>query len=542
MKLSCKQAFLKTSLLKPMEMENSRRTRVRFAPSPTGPLHIGGVRTALFNYLFAKQRGGDFLLRIEDTDSSRFVPGAEAYILESFRWLGLPFDEGVGIGGPRGPYRQSERRPIYRQYVQQLLDAGLAYYAFDTPQELEAMRKRLEESKSPSQQYDASTRMQMKNSLSLTEEQTQGLLRSGTPYVVRIKVEPGRDITVEDMIRGTVTVNSSIIDDKVLYKSSDDLPTYHLANIVDDHLMEISHVIRGEEWLPSAPLHVLLYEYLGWKDSMPRFAHLPLLLKPEGNGKLSKRDGDRLGFPVFPLEWTDPKTGEKSSGYRESGYYPEAVVNLLALLGWNPGTEQEIFSLEELVQAFQIEKVSKSGAKFNLEKAHWFNHQYLQKQSDASFVDDLRKQLSQPQAKGGLTRRADSFSQEELEKIVHLVKERLSFPGELWNQVYFFFNAPESYDEKVVKKRWSPDMPDILALWCRKAGETDFQAQTLETLTQELIGQNGWNGGKVFNCMRLCIVGASIGPHLFDIMQLLGREETLARIEKACQTLAMPQD
>ena len=516
-------------------MNTERKVRVRFAPSPTGPLHIGGVRTALFNYLFAKQHHGEFLLRIEDTDSSRFVPGAEEYIIEAFQWLHIPFDEGVGIGGPHGPYRQSERRGIYRQYVKQLLDSGHAYYAFDTPEELDAMRKRLEESKSSSHQYDATTRMQMKNSLSLPEAETKALLEAGTPYVVRIKIDPGQTITVHDMIRGEVTVNSDILDDKVLYKSADDLPTYHLANIVDDHLMEISHVIRGEEWLPSAPLHVLLYEYLGWKDSMPGFAHLPLLLKPDGNGKLSKRDGDRLGFPVFPLAWTDPKTGEKSSGYRESGYYPEAVVNMLAFLGWNPGTEQEIFSMDELIQAFQLEKVSKSGAKFNLEKAHWFNHQYLQKQSDASFIEILRKRAGEAGVRGGLTRKADSFSDAELEKMVGLVKERLTFPQEIWDQTYFFFNAPESYDEKVVKKRWTEDMPMILRQWNSEAEKSDFSASVLEELTQKMIGENGWNAGKVFNSMRLALVGASLGPHIFDIMTVIGKEETLARIEQACQ-------
>ena len=353
--------------------------------------------------------------------------------------------------------------------------------------------------------------------------------------MVRIKIDPGQTITVHDMIRGEVTVNSDILDDKVLYKSADDLPTYHLANIVDDHLMEISHVIRGEEWLPSAPLHVLLYEYLGWKDTMPGFAHLPLLLKPDGNGKLSKRDGDRLGFPVFPLAWTDPKTGEKSSGYRESGYYPEAVVNMLAFLGWNPGTEQEIFSIDELIQAFQLEKVSKSGAKFNLEKAHWFNHQYLQKQSDASFVGILKKRAGEADVRGGLSRKADSFSDAELEKMVGLVKERLTFPQEIWDQTYFFFNAPESYDEKVVKKRWTEDMPMILRQWNSEAEKSDFSASALEELTQKMIGENGWNAGKVFNSMRLALVGASLGPHIFDIMTVIGKEETLARIEQACQ-------
>lgn len=510
--------------------------RVRFAPSPTGPLHIGGVRTALYNYLFARQNGGEMILRIEDTDSNRFVPGAEDYINEALAWLGIKIDEGVREGGQYGPYKQSERRDIYRQYVKELCDKGRAYVAYDTPEELDAKRKEM-----PNFQYDASMRGQMRNSLSLPQEEIDRLTAAGAPYVVRFKVEPGVDVEINDLIRGKVVINSSIIDDKVLYKSADDLPTYHLANIVDDHLMEISHVIRGEEWLPSAPLHVLLYEYLGWKDTMPCFAHLPLLLKPDGNGKLSKRDGDRLGFPVFPLAWTDPKTGEKSSGYRESGYYPEAVVNMLAFLGWNPGTEQELFSMEELIQAFQLEKVSKSGAKFNLEKAHWFNHQYLQKQSDADLAAVLRKRSGEADVRGGFCRQAASYSDAELQKIAALVKERLSFPQEIWDQSYFFFNAPESYDDKVVKKRWTEDMPRILRQWSEEAAKTDFSAPALETLTQELIGRYGWNAGKVFNSMRLALVGASLGPHVFDIMEILGKEETLARIEQACQKISSPK-
>ena len=349
-----------------------RKVRVRFAPSPTGALHIGGVRTALYNYLFARQHGGEFIFRIEDTDSNRFVPGAEEYILESFRWLGIPFDEGVSFGGEHGPYRQSERRDIYKKYVQELLDAGKAYIAFDTPEELEAKRQEIQNF-----QYDASTRGMMRNSLSLPADEVERLLAEGRQYVVRFKIEPGEDVHVDDMIRGDVVINSSILDDKVLYKSADELPTYHLANIVDDHLMEVTHVIRGEEWLPSAPLHVLLYRAFGWADTMPKFAHLPLLLKPDGKGKLSKRDGDRLGFPVFPLEWHDPKTGEVSSGYRESGYLPEAVINFLALLGWNPGTDQEIMSLDELVELFDITKCSKAGAKFDYVKGLWFNREYI---------------------------------------------------------------------------------------------------------------------------------------------------------------------
>lgn len=349
-----------------------RKVRVRFAPSPTGPLHIGGVRTCLYNYLFAKKNGGDLLLRIEDTDSQRFVPGAEDYIIESFKWLGITFDEGVGVGGPNGPYRQSERRDIYKIYVKQLIESGHAYYAFDTPEELEAKRNEI-----PNFQYDSHTRMTGVNSLTLSADEVNRRIAAGEKYVVRIKVEPDEDIEVDDMVRGKVVINSNILDDKVLYKAADELPTYHLANIVDDHLMEITHVIRGEEWLPSAPLHVLLYRYLGWADTMPRFAHLPLLLKPEGNGKLSKRDGDKLGFPVFPLQWKDPKTGDISSGYRESGYLPEAVVNFLALLGWNPGNDKEMMSMEELIDLFSIDRISKSGARFNYEKGMWFNHEYL---------------------------------------------------------------------------------------------------------------------------------------------------------------------
>ena len=357
---------------------SERKVRVRFAPSPTGPLHIGGVRTALYNYLFARQHGGDMVFRIEDTDSNRFVPGAEDYIIESFKWLGIKFDEGVSFGGDHGPYRQSERRDIYRKYVKQLLDAGKAYIAFDTPEELTAKREAVQNF-----QYDAHTRMQMRNSLVLGAEETQRLIDAGEQYVVRFKVEPGEEVHVKDIIRGDVRIMSDILDDKVLYKSADDLPTYHLANIVDDHLMEISHVIRGEEWLPSAPLHVLLYRAFGWEDTMPQFAHLPLLLKPDGKGKLSKRDGDRLGFPVFPLEWHDPKTGDVSSGYRESGYLPEAVINFLALLGWNPGTDQEILSMQELIDQFDLSKCSKSGAKFDYIKGQWFNREYILKTDDA---------------------------------------------------------------------------------------------------------------------------------------------------------------
>ena len=424
-------------------MTTNRRVRVRFAPSPTGALHIGGVRTALYNYLFAKQHGGDLLLRIEDTDSQRFVPGAEEYIIEALTWLGIKFDEGVGIGGKYGPYRQSERREIYKKYVDQLLQNGHAYIAFDTPQELEAKRKI-----TPNFQYDASTRMQMCNSLTLSAEETQKRINEGNQYVVRVKIEPNEDIHVHDLIRGEVVINSSILDDKVLYKSADQLPTYHLANIVDDHLMEISHVIRGEEWLPSAPLHVLLYRYFGWEETMPEFAHLSLLLKPEGNGKLSKRDGDRLGFPVFPLEWHDPKTGDISSGYRESGYLPEAVVNFLALLGWNPGNDQEIMTMDELIRAFDLSHCSKSGAKFDYEKGKWFNHQYIQRKDNKEIASLFMPILKE---------HGINTSMEYVEKVVGMMKGRVSFIKELWETCSFFFIAPTEYDEKTRKKRWKED-------------------------------------------------------------------------------------
>lgn len=421
----------------------TNKVRVRFAPSPTGPLHIGGVRTALYNYLFAKKHGGDFILRIEDTDSQRFVPGAEEYIIESLTWLGLQFDEGTHLGGPFAPYRQSDRKDIYKKYVDILLEKGAAYIAFDTPEELEAKRNAVSNF-----QYDASTRNDMRNSLTLSKEEVDKLICTGNNYVVRFKIEAEQEVIVNDIIRGEVRYNSSVLDDKVLFKSADSLPTYHLANIVDDHLMEITHVIRGEEWLPSAPLHVLLYRAFGWEDTMPQFAHLPLLLKPEGNGKLSKRDGDRLGFPVFPLEWKDPKTGEISSGYRESGYLPEAVINFLALLGWNPGNEQEIMSIDELIHLFSLEKCSKSGAKFDYEKGKWFNHQYIQLSSN----EEIAK-LYYPI----LEEKGIDINTEYIEVVVGLVKERVNFVHELWDQSFFFFVAPTSYDEKVVKKRWKEE-------------------------------------------------------------------------------------
>ncbi len=503
---------------------SERRVRVRFAPSPTGPLHIGGVRTALYNYLFARQHGGDLVFRIEDTDSHRFVPGAEDYIIESFKWLGITFDEGVSFGGNHGPYRQSERREIYKKYVDQLLADGKAYYAFDTPEELEAKRAEIQNF-----QYDARTRMQMRNSLSMPEAEWRKLIDDGEQYVVRFLITPGIEVHVNDLIRGDVVIKSDILDDKVLYKSADELPTYHLANIVDDHLMEISHVIRGEEWLPSAPLHVLLYRAFGWEDTMPQFAHLPLLLKPEGKGKLSKRDGDRLGFPVFPLEWHDPKTGEVSSGYRESGYFPEAVVNFLALLGWNPGTEQELFSLDELVKAFDISKCSKSGAKFDYQKGIWFNHEYILRKSSEEIA-----QLFAPIV-------ANNGVDEPLERIctvVKLMKDRVSFVRELWDLCSFFFLAPTEYDEKTVRKRWKEySAQQMTELATVLEGIDDFSIEGQEPVVMKWVEDKGYKLGDVMNAFRLALVGIGKGPGMFDISAFLGKEETLRRLRRAIEVL-----
>ena len=498
----------------------NRPVRVRFAPSPTGPLHIGGVRTALYNYLFARQNGGTMILRIEDTDSQRFVPGAEDYINEALAWLGIEIDEGVREGGPFGPYRQSERRDIYRRHVQMLLDAGKAYYAFDTPEELEAAR-----AATPNFQYDASTRMGMRNSLSLPAEEVEKMIADGQKYVVRFKIDPGRDVQVHDRIRGLVTIKSDILDDKVLYKSADDLPTYHLANIVDDHLMEVSHVIRGEEWLPSAPLHVLLYEAFGWSDTMPEFVHLPLLLKPDGKGKLSKRDGDRLGFPVFPLLWNDPKSGETSSGYRESGYIPQAVVNFLALLGWNLGDDTEVMSMNELIAKFSLDHCSRSGAKFAFEKGKWFNHVYLQEIPSEKLVELF---LPVMEANGVAP---DAFSKEYISKALEIVKSRANFVPELWEHAHFFFRAPLSYDAKAVKKRWDSTMGDTMTRLAELLeSQPDFSGKVLEPAVMEWIKSNGLHMGNVMNAFRLTVVGECKGPHMFEITDLLGRDETLRRI------------
>ena len=503
---------------------SERKVRVRFAPSPTGPLHIGGVRTALYNYLFARQHNGELVFRIEDTDSNRFVPGAEEYILESFRWLGIKFDEGVSFGGNHGPYRQSERREIYKEYVQQLLEEGKAYYAFDTPEELEAKR-----AEGSNFQYDSHTRMQMRNSLTLPKDEVERLISEGEQYTVRFKIEPGQEIHINDMIRGDVCIKSDILDDKVLYKSADELPTYHLANIVDDHLMEISHVIRGEEWLPSAPLHVLLYQAFGWEDTMPRFAHLPLLLKPEGKGKLSKRDGDRLGFPVFPLEWHDPKTEEVSSGYRESGYFPEAVVNFLALLGWNSGTEQELFSLDELVQAFDITKCSKSGAKFDYQKGIWFNHEYILRKSD----EEIARLFAPIVANNGVE---ETF--ERVQLVVSMMKDRVSFVKELWPLCSFFFIAPTEYDEKTVKKRWKENSTQQMTELCEVLENIeDFSIEGQEVIVEKWIADKGYKMGDIMNAFRVALVGIGKGPGMFDISAFLGKEETIHRLKKAIQVL-----
>lgn len=511
-------------------MEN-RKVRVRFAPSPTGPLHIGGVRTALYNYLFARHNGGEMILRIEDTDSRRFVPGAEDYINEALAWLGIKIDEGVREGGPHGPYRQSERRDIYREHVKMLLDAGKAYIAFDTPEELQAAREA-----TPNFQYDASTREQMRNSLTMSAEEVERRIAEGEPYVVRFKIEPGSEVAVDDLLRGRVTINSSVLDDKVLYKSADDLPTYHLANIVDDHLMEVSHVIRGEEWLPSAPLHFLLYEAFGWSDSRPEFVHLPLLLKPDGKGKLSKRDGDRLGFPVFPLDWRDPQSGDLTHGYREGGYLPEAVVNFLALLGWNPGDDTELMDMDELIKRFSIEHCSRSGAKFAYEKGRWFNHEYIQKLDPERLTDLFTDILKNHGVDTG------SFSRDYIGRAAAMVKDRVSFIEELWANARFFFEAPTEYEAKSVKKRWTPDMPQHMKdLIGQLRALPTIESKKAEEIILGWIKENGLHMGNVMNAWRLAVVGECKGPHMFDILELMGTDENVARIEAAIERIEPQQ-
>lgn len=507
-----------------------RRVRVRFAPSPTGPLHIGGVRTALYNYLFAKKHGGDFLLRVEDTDQTRFVPGAEDYIIESLRWLGIKPVEGIGFGdGPFAPYRQSERKPMYRQYALQLIESGHAYYAFDTAEELEGMRERLKASNVDAK-YDAITRTTMKNSLTLPDDDVKRRLESGDPYVVRFKLPRKEEVKFHDEIRGWVSFNTGQMDDKVLFKS-DGMPTYHLANVVDDYLMQITHVIRGEEWLPSAPLHVLLYRAFGWEEVMPKFAHLPLLLKPDGNGKLSKRDGDRLGFPVFPLNWNDPFSGELSSGYREAGYLPEAVVNLLALLGWNPGNNEEIFSLQQLVDAFDLARVSKSGAKFDQNKARWFNQQYLRKTSDQELLPVLRDALNKQPIQ-------TDFSEDYLLKVCSMVKEKISFTKELWDYSSYFFSDPTSYDEGVVKKRWNDKIPALLeTMLSGLSALQSFTHDEIEASYHQALEAHGIAGKDFLQLFRVILTGAAGGPPLFEIAAMLGKDVVIRRIQQALRQL-----
>jgi len=504
--------------------------RVRFAPSPTGPLHIGGVRTALFNYLFAKKQGGDFILRIEDTDQTRYVKGAEEYIINSLNWCGLIFDEGVEASGDFGPYRQSERKDLYKKYAFQLIEQGKAYYAFDTPEELNEMRDRLKAENSSNQQYGIHTRMSMINSLSLSADETKARLDRGDDFVIRVKMPENEQIKVKDIIRGDVIFESNLLDDKVLYKS-DGMPTYHLANIVDDYMMKISHVIRGEEWLPSLPLHFLLYQLLGWEDSIPQFAHLPLILKPTGKGKLSKRDGDKGGFPVFPMEWTDPETKDVSSGYKESGYFADAFINMMALLGWNPGTEQEIFSLEELVQAFDLEKVGKSGSKFDPEKTKWFNHQYLMQKHDSELAETYNEILK---LKGVET------DIEKVTKVVALIKERATFVADFWEHSSFFFQAPKEYDAKMSKKAWKEDTAEHLTNFIAILQNiSDFNSANIEEITKNWLEEIELGIGKLMTPMRLALVGAGKGPHLFDIIEFIGKEETINRINLAVEKLKM---
>ncbi|ELR69960.1 Glutamyl-tRNA synthetase [Fulvivirga imtechensis AK7] len=512
-----------------------QNVRVRFAPSPTGALHIGGVRTALYNYLFAKKYNGTMVLRIEDTDQARFVPGAEEYIRESLEWIGIIADESPFAGGEYGPYRQSERKEIYAQYAQRLIDEGNAYYAFDTPEDLEAMRERLKAARVDTPQYNAITRTQMKNSLTLSEGEVKERLNSGEPYVIRLKVPRKEEVRLNDMVRGWVMVHSSAIDDKVLMKS-DGMPTYHLANVVDDHLMKITHVIRGEEWLPSAPLHVLLYQFLGWESSMPQFAHLPLLLKPDGNGKLSKRDGDKHGFPVFPIEGKFPgKDGrpEVFNGFREEGYLPDALINFLAFLGWNPGTDQEIFSLEELIEAFSIERIGKSGAKFDIEKAKWYNQQYIKVKSGQELSTYLQKQLETHNI---------SCAQEKLERICEAMRERVVFPVDFWKDGQFFFVKPENYDEDVVRKKWTEEAVSVLEAYRKAILEADvLSAEDAKSILNNILDKKGVKLGQVMQAVRLAITGKGAGPDLMEIIEILGKEEVADRITKAIGALPVKQ-
>lgn len=500
--------------------------RVRFAPSPTGTLHIGGVRTALFNYLFARKHRGKFILRIEDTDQTRYVPGAENYIIDALNWSKIQVDEGVGKGGPHAPYRQSERKDIYKKYAEELVQNGKAYYAFDTSEELEAMRNKLQEAKSVAQQYNFVTRGEMTNSFTLSEEEVEKRLANRDPYVVRLNTPENENVKFTDLVYGYISFNSSQLDDKILYKS-DGMPTYHLANVVDDHLMEISHVIRGSEWINSTPIHVLLYKCFGW--DLPEFAHMPLILKPSGKGKLSKRDGDAAGFPVFPLEWTNPQTGEKSSGYRESGYFADAFVNILALLGWNPGDNKEVMNLDEMTEFFSLEKIGKSGSRFDPDKAKWFNHQYLQIKNDDELAKLFLKDLK---AKDILV------SEDYLLEIIPLVKKRCNFVKDLYNQSYYFFERPTEYDAKVVKKRWKEHTPQMmLNIKSLLEQSESFYEEAIENTVKGYIEKNELGFGAVLNPLRLCLVGSGMGPSLFKIMEMLGKDEIIIRIENAVNTI-----
>ncbi|MBL6449699.1 glutamate--tRNA ligase [Fulvivirga sp. 29W222] len=512
-----------------------KEVRVRFAPSPTGALHIGGVRTALYNYLFAKKHNGKMILRIEDTDQNRFVPGAEEYIKESLEWMGIIADESPYAGGEYGPYRQSERKGIYAEYAQKLIDEGNAYYAFDTAEELEAMRERLKAARVDTPQYNAITRMQMKNSLTLSGEEVNQKLEAGEPYVIRLKVPRKEDVRLNDMVRGWVMVHSSAIDDKVLMKS-DGMPTYHLANVVDDHLMKITHVIRGEEWLPSAPLHVLLYKFLGWENTMPQFAHLPLLLKPDGNGKLSKRDGDKLGFPVFPIQGSFPgKDGKTETfhGFREDGYLPDALLNFLAFLGWNPGTEQEIFSLQELIEAFTVERIGKSGTKFDIEKAKWYNQQYIKEKSAVELSIYLTKDLET----NGIP-----IDEQKAKRVCEAMRERIVFPSDLWKDGKFFFSMPDNYDETVVRKKWTEGAVSVLDAYKEAILKADkLTADTAKEILNNILEEKGVKIGQVMQAVRLAITGKGGGPDLMEIIEILGNEEVANRIKKAIDTLPVKQ-
>jgi glutamyl-tRNA synthetase len=498
--------------------------RVRFAPSPTGALHIGGVRTALYNYLFAKKHGGKFILRIEDTDQNRFVDGAEAYIQEALEWCGISPDEGIVEGGDFGPYKQSERRGLYKQHADQLVNEGNAYLAFDTSEELVEMRERLKEARVANPQYNAITRMQMKNSLTLSAEEVKAKIANGDSYVIRVKLPRNEDVRFEDKVRGWVVVNTAALDDKVLMKS-DGMPTYHLANIVDDHLMQITHVIRGEEWLPSAPLHVLLYEFLGWEK--PEFAHLPLLLKPDGNGKLSKRAADKLGFPIFPLNWNDPLSGELSQGFKEKGYLPEALINFLSLLGWNPGTEQELFSLDELIEAFSLERINKAGAKFDIEKANWFNQQYLKAKSNAELTDELTSKVEL------------SMDRSLVERIAGLMKERVTFVEDIVTAGSFFFNTPTTYDEKMVKKKWTRQAVGVLELYAAQLDLKDhIDAEQAKLILVSILEQDEIPMGRVMPGLRVSITGEAGGPDLMETISVIGPKEAAKRINLAIETLS----